>query len=82
MGRVLTVYPDECGIVRSDMVKTKSSTVRRPVHKLCLIARHNINPPVEEADEEAIAQLEESTMKKMDWTDRLFNWYTVGYDGL
>jgi len=59
------------------MVKTKTSTVWRPVHKLCLIARNDINSPVEEADEESIAHLEESTMKKMEWTElliRLFDW--------
>ena len=39
MGRVITVYPDEYGIVRSVLIKTRNKDVRRPIHKICLIVR-------------------------------------------
>ena len=41
MGKIVETYPDESGIVRSVMVKTQTRNVRRPVHKLSLIVRHD-----------------------------------------
>ena len=37
LGRVLETYPDSKGLVRSARVKTKTSTLDRPVTKLCLL---------------------------------------------
>lgn len=37
LGRVLETYPDRRGLVRSARVKTKKSTLDRPVTKLCLL---------------------------------------------
>ena len=37
MGRVLQVYPDSKGHVRQVLVKTKITTFKRPVDKLCLL---------------------------------------------
>ena len=37
MGRVLETYPDGKGLVRSARVKTRTSTLERPVTKLCLL---------------------------------------------
>ncbi len=37
LGRVLETYPDRKGLVRSAQVKTKTSTLVRPVTKLCLL---------------------------------------------
>ncbi|KAK0135606.1 Proteoglycan 4 [Merluccius polli] len=37
LGRVLETYPDRRGLVRSARVKTKTSTLDRPVTKLCLL---------------------------------------------
>lgn len=36
LGRVLEVYPDARGFVRSVKLKTKS-TIERPISKLCLV---------------------------------------------
>lgn len=37
LGRVLETYPDRKGLVRSVRVRTKTSTLDRPVTKLCLL---------------------------------------------
>ena len=37
LGRVITVHPDEHGIVRSVSIKSKGTELRRPIHKLCLL---------------------------------------------
>lgn len=37
MGRVLEVFPDKNGLVRSVRVQTKTSVLERPVTKLCLL---------------------------------------------
>lgn len=37
LGRVLDVYPDKQGLVRSVRLQTKGSVVERPVTKLCLV---------------------------------------------
>lgn len=37
LGRVLQVYPDAQGLVRSVKLKTKSNTIERPISKLCLV---------------------------------------------
>ncbi len=37
MGRIVNIFPDKKGIVRQVQVKTKSSTVERPITKLCLL---------------------------------------------
>ena len=37
LGRVLETYADKKGLVRSARVKTKTSTLDRPITKLCLI---------------------------------------------
>ncbi|KAK0131615.1 hypothetical protein N1851_033674 [Merluccius polli] len=37
LGRVLETYPDRRGLVRSARVKTKTSTLDRPLTKLCLL---------------------------------------------
>lgn len=37
LGRVLEVYPDANGLVRSAKLKTKSNTIERPISKLCLV---------------------------------------------
>ncbi len=37
MGRIVNIFPDKKGIVRRVQVKTKSSTVERPITKLCLL---------------------------------------------
>ena len=42
MGRVVQVFPDAHGFVRSVEVQTKYSIVRRPISKLCLIVENDI----------------------------------------
>ncbi|KAK0150310.1 hypothetical protein N1851_008772 [Merluccius polli] len=37
MGRVVKTFPGAKGLIRSVLVKTKSSTLQRPVDKLCLL---------------------------------------------
>ena len=37
MGRVVKALPGPGGLVRSDLVKTKSSILQRPIDKLCLL---------------------------------------------
>lgn len=37
LGKVLEVFPDKRGLVRSVKLQTKSNTIERPVTKLCLI---------------------------------------------
>jgi hypothetical protein len=37
MGKVTEVFPDKSGHVRQALVKTKTTTLRRPVNKLCLL---------------------------------------------
>ena len=37
LGRVLEVFPDKKGLVRIVKVKTKTTTLKRPVDKLCVI---------------------------------------------
>ncbi len=41
LGKVLTTEPDKKGLVRSVTLKTKTSTIKRPVTKLCLILEEN-----------------------------------------
>ncbi len=41
LGKVLTTEPDKKGLVRSETLKTKTSTIKRPVTKLCLILEEN-----------------------------------------
>ena len=36
-GRVTTVFPGSDGLVRSAEVKTKGSTYKRPITKICLL---------------------------------------------
>lgn len=35
LGRIVKTFPDSQGIVRNALIKTKSSTLLRPIHKLC-----------------------------------------------
>lgn len=37
MGRIIKVIPDSRGVVRSAEVRTKTSTIQRPITKLCLL---------------------------------------------
>lgn len=37
MGRIMQTLPDSTGLVRRVVLKTKSSTLQRPVNKLCLL---------------------------------------------
>ena len=37
MGRVLETYPDKRGKVRTVLLKTSGSTMKRPIAKLCVI---------------------------------------------
>lgn len=37
LGKILTVEPDKKGLVRSVTLKTKTSIIKRPVTKLCLV---------------------------------------------
>ena len=37
MGRVLETYPDKHGKVRTVLLKTSGSTMKRPIAKLCVI---------------------------------------------
>nr|CAB3263158.1 uncharacterized protein LOC104265735 [Phallusia mammillata] len=37
LGRVINTYPDKHGVVRQVDVKTKSSIIKRPIAKLCLV---------------------------------------------
>lgn len=37
LGRVVEMYPDTHGLVRSVKLKTKSNTIERPISKLCLV---------------------------------------------
>ena len=40
--KVIKVLADEHGLVRQVVVKTRSSEVRRPVHKLCYVVPANL----------------------------------------
>ena len=37
MGRVLETYPDKHGVVRTVLLKTPASTMKKPIAKLCVI---------------------------------------------
>lgn len=37
LGKVLEVFPDKCGLVRSVKLQTKTSIIERPITKLCLL---------------------------------------------
>ena len=37
MGKIVKTYPDDCGLTRTVDVKTASSILKRPIHKLCLL---------------------------------------------
>ena len=37
LGRIVEIYPDKTGTIRSAKVKTQSTELVRPIHKLCLI---------------------------------------------
>ncbi len=37
LGRIVKTIPDSQGLIRKALVKTKSSTLLRPIHKLCLL---------------------------------------------
>ena len=37
LGRITSVYPDSNGTVRTVLVKTGVTTLKRPIHKLCLV---------------------------------------------
>ncbi len=41
LGKVLSTEPDKKGLVHSVTLKTKTSTIKRPVTKLCLILEEN-----------------------------------------
>lgn len=41
VGRVVEIFPGKDGLVRSVSVQTKSSTLVRPIHKLCLLESVN-----------------------------------------
>ena len=44
LGRVLEVHPGRDGFVRSVKVKTKSSTLTRPISKLCFLEQESLLP--------------------------------------
>ena len=37
LGRIIATYPDKKGQVRMVDVKTRNNTLKRPIHKLCLL---------------------------------------------
>ena len=37
LGKIVKTYPDDCGLTRTVDVKTASSVLKRPIHKLCLL---------------------------------------------
>lgn len=37
IGRITEVFPDKYGFVRRVKIKTKTSTLERPISKLCLL---------------------------------------------
>ena len=41
MGRVIEIYPDSNGLVRTARMRTKHLVVLRPISKLCLIDSNN-----------------------------------------
>ena len=43
LGKVINLFPDEQGLVRQVVVKTRGSEVRRPVNKLYLVVPANLN---------------------------------------
>ena len=40
LGRIIEIYPDRKGLVRSVKVRPNTGTYHRPVHKLCLIVEY------------------------------------------
>ena len=40
-GRILETYPDKHGLVRTVLVKTQTSVVKRPIAKLCPVVTHD-----------------------------------------
>jgi len=48
MGCVTTTYPDKHGLVRSVSIKTASGTLRRPIHKLCVLIKVDKSHPKKE----------------------------------
>jgi hypothetical protein len=48
MGRIVQVYPDSNGAVRSARVKTQHSEFDRPVHKLFVLVHENDSTPGQE----------------------------------
>ena len=41
LGRILKTYPDKHGFVRTVLVKTQASVVKRPIAKLCPVVTQN-----------------------------------------
>ena len=41
LGRILETYPDKHGLVRTVLVKTQTSVVKRPIAKLCPVVTHD-----------------------------------------
>lgn len=37
LGRIIQCYADNAGLVRSCQIKTANNTIKRPVHKLCVL---------------------------------------------
>ena len=48
MGRVVKLYPDSCGVVRIVDVKSATGILRRPISKLCVIAKFNYDSKTNE----------------------------------
>lgn len=40
IGRIINVFPDKHGVVRSVEIKTKTNIIKRPVTKLCMLVEN------------------------------------------
>ena len=41
IGRIIATHPDAYGVVRTVSIKTSTTELRRPIHKVCLIVPSN-----------------------------------------
>jgi hypothetical protein len=51
MGRIIKTFPGDDGAVRVAEVQIKSTVLRRPIHKLCMLEESRLEPEVVDKDD-------------------------------
>ena len=57
LGKITKTFPDEHGVVRQVLVKTRGHEVRRPIHKLCLVLPADLPVPSREISDDPATNL-------------------------